>query len=340
MATTIRVYIDGGSTPVASGPMNADRTFSVPVTGLANGTHTVEVTAQEDGKGESPRAIQTITVNHIAVAAALAGDLVVTLTQTADLTAPGAPTQQALAGDITISGAVTGNLTLAFMALYGGSPIALTTAADLTAPGGAGFTGDTFTGANGSAPDASKWTTSTASGSGSVIDIQSNTLRAAAKSSVAGTYQASGVTSVLVSGTTHTINVDFTQIQTDANSVCDVQILASTGTSADNSLTLRFTAGSLTLLYPLSYVNGTLYQGDPVSLPGTLPYTFQIVIAGAATPTLKVNGTSYPLTYFQDPDTIPLPVPAWGTGLKIALLQQSSSATVLKESRFDNVTVS
>lgn len=73
MATTIRVYLDGGSTPAATGTMNPDRTFSVGVFSVPDGVHTFEITAQEDGKAESTRVIQTVTVtrNNIQLAGSI-----------------------------------------------------------------------------------------------------------------------------------------------------------------------------------------------------------------------------------------------------------------------------
>jgi hypothetical protein len=157
MATTIRVYIDGGGTPAATGPMQPDRTFSVPVAGVADGVHSIEVTAQEDGKGESARVIQTVTVAHGTTQHPLVGSVTGAGAVLADLAAPGAPPSHPLAGDVTGTGSASADL-IAYQihALTGSAAGTGATAADLTAPGpaGSGFS-DNFNRANGSPADGS-----------------------------------------------------------------------------------------------------------------------------------------------------------------------------------------
>jgi hypothetical protein len=146
MATTIRVYIDGGGTPAATGTMAADRTFSVPVAGVPDGTHTFEITAQEDGKGESGRVFlltpggsSSIVVAHGTTQHPLVGDATGTATLVGDLAAPGAPTPHPLAGDVVGTGSASADLTAPKLHPLAGDVTGTGAAvADLTAPGPVG----------------------------------------------------------------------------------------------------------------------------------------------------------------------------------------------------------
>lgn len=135
MATTIRVYVDGGSTAAATGLMAADRSFSVPVPNVPDGTHTFDVTAQEDGKAESAktRVLNQLGNDQVVVSrAGLSASLTGIATVVANLTVP-----KPLAAQLTATGTVAADLSVGgashpLAAAITGSAV---TTANLTAPG-------------------------------------------------------------------------------------------------------------------------------------------------------------------------------------------------------------
>lgn len=188
MATTIRVYLDGGASPVATGTMALDRTFSVPVSGVPDGTHTFDVTAQEDGKAESAK-VRVLNQNgNDQIVVARAG-LSAALTGVASIVANllvGKP----LAAALTATGTVAANLSVggASHPLAAAISGAGTVAADLTAPGApvSGIGNGGFESALASSLGTGNWwpnVTQYGSGQASLVAERSST------SPITGTYR-------------------------------------------------------------------------------------------------------------------------------------------------------